>query len=217
MKQCFTILQFLLYFWSNQCRRGEHVESFFQKPKKILLAPKFWTIVLSVLKIDASILKFKGNKNCAVIENGILSIRISTSHLGKTLSWTLLVASEVKMALHMAAMVLGSPVGLVFLLVFPVFLFVEHNQFYQAWTAEHSAENTTKSTGFRLLWCFAKHSSWRSSCAVQTLQDTQTGGRVPACSWSSDRADFEHHHPISIWRISALYSKKWTDSSCFPG
>ncbi len=38
---------------------------------------------------------------------------------------------KIKMALHMAAMVFGSPVVWVFLLVFPFFLFVKHDQFHQ--------------------------------------------------------------------------------------
>ncbi len=67
---------------------------------------------------------------------------------------------------RMAAIVLGSPVVLVFLLVFPVFLFVKHDQFHQGRTAEHLAEHTTISpTGFWLFGCFAEHSSRRSCSA----------------------------------------------------
>ncbi len=47
------------------------------------------------------------------------------------------------MASQMAATVLGSLVFVLSLLVFPVFLFLKHDQFYQGWTAEHSAEHTT--------------------------------------------------------------------------
>ncbi len=63
-----------------------------------------------------------------------------------------------------------------FLFVFPVFLFLKHDQFYQGWTAEYSAEHTTKSfTGFWLFWHFAGHCSWRSRSSGQMLQDAQTG------------------------------------------
>ncbi len=59
------------------------------------------------------------------------------------------------------------------------FLFLKHDQFYQGWTAEHSAEHTKKSfTGFWLFGRFAGHCSWRSRSAGQTLQDTQTGKRA---------------------------------------
>ncbi len=49
------------------------------------------------------------------------------------------------MAPQMAATVLCSSVFVLFLFVFPVFLFLKNDQFYQGWTAEHSAEHTTKS------------------------------------------------------------------------
>ncbi len=79
----------------------------------------------------------------------------------------------------MAATVLCSSVFVLFLFVFPVFLFLKHDQFYQGWTAEHSAEHTTKSfTGFWLFGHFAGHCNWRSHSSGQTLQDAQTGKRA---------------------------------------
>ncbi len=85
------------------------------------------------------------------------------------------------MASQMAATVLGSLVFVLSLLVFPVFLFLKHDQFYQGWTAEHSAEHTTTLvTGFRLFRHFAGHCSWGSSIAGQTLQDYADGGNKPA-------------------------------------
>ncbi len=75
-----------------------------------------------------------------------------------------------KMAPLMEATVLGSSV---FVMFFPFF---KQDQFYQGWTAEHSAEHTTKTfTGFWLFGCFTGHYSWRSRSSGQTLQDTQTG------------------------------------------
>ncbi len=72
-----------------------------------------------------------------------------------------------KMAPQMAATVLCSSVFVLFLFVFPVFLFLKHDQFYQGRTAEHSAEHTTKSfTGFWSFVRFAGHCSRRSSSAV---------------------------------------------------
>ncbi len=59
---------------------------------------------------------------------------------------------------------------------FSCFLFLKHDQFYQGWTAEHSAEHTTKSfTEFGLFWHFAEHCSWQSHSSGQMLQDTQAG------------------------------------------
>ncbi len=41
----------------------------------------------------------------------------------------------------MAASVLCTYVCVMFLFVFPVFLFLKHDQFYQGWTPEYSAEH----------------------------------------------------------------------------
>ncbi len=66
-----------------------------------------------------------------------------------------------------------------FLFVFPVFLFLKQYQFYQGWNAEHSAEHTTKYfTGFGLFRHFTGHCSLQSRSSGQTLQDTQTGEAI---------------------------------------
>ncbi len=89
----------------------------------------------------------------------------------------------------MAATVLCSSVFVLFLFVFSVFLFLKNDQCNQEWTAEHSAEHTTKSfTVFWLFGRFAGHCSWWSRSAGQTLQDAQTGeASRRACEASSAR------------------------------
>ncbi len=79
-----------------------------------------------------------------------------------------------KMALLMAATVLGSSVFVMFLFVFLCFFCFSIK--ISLWTAEHSAEHTTTSfTGFWLFGRFTGHCSCLSRSSGQTLQDTQTG------------------------------------------
>ncbi len=59
------------------------------------------------------------------------------------------------------------------------FLFFKYDQFYQGWSAEHSAEHTTKSfTGFWFFGRFAGHCSRWSRSSGQTLQEAQAVGQV---------------------------------------
>ncbi len=81
---------------------------------------------------------------------------------------------------QMAASVLCSSMCVMFLFVFPVFLFLKHDQFYQGLTAENSPEHTTKYfTGFGLFGCFAGHCIWQSRSSGQKLQDEQIGEASP--------------------------------------
>ncbi len=117
-----------------------------------------------------------------------------------------------KMALQMAATVLCSSVFVLFLFVFPVLCFSKTSSFTRD-ELLNIRQNTHK-IFYRILIIrmFCGHcSSWRSRSSGLTLQDTQTGGSEPACSWSFRQSGFRTPLPsIHLANLRSLPNKTST-------